>query len=1189
MIVALLLTAEALALVPYDVQVRPVAYTDPRGYLGFEATDGSTPEARALSFEIDFDDISIVGPTKLTVQQVVVTWRGTAGIASSVRIWRDADGDQTWRPDADTLLATVPITGGRATWAPSAETLAEGERRTWHVTAVLDGAVDGCGEIRAEIAASADVKLTDNDALVYEPSPAGAFPVASTSAADADVVEAGIDAAVPIHPTSTVAGYAMQAGFALTHCDGTAVSTLSAPADVDVIEGGSAVDAVALPTVAPFEIAWTVPPDAVGPIVLELGPGAVEVAGARGTRIVGPPEALATYPVYVLANTRPRRLDDRSPSHAGPAGGVVDVVIDVRDDNGVAVAGDVVTFDVVGDLSPPGALTAGTATTDGAGRATVGFTLSETAGVNRVAASVPDDAVEVEISGYSTDLDPERSSLIALPAFAIADGIDVVAVEVVARDPNDNPIPGVPVVLTSSGGQLRVETGSTDADGRFVTELTATAVQTITIEATLGPIGLGPVEVGFRGVPTTALWGDPWPNPVAAGGTLHVPFTAGADGELRLSVRDLTGAEAGVLVEGGFERGYHEATWTADAPAGGYVVRLEADGVLVDEAVIAIEAPRACDSSTGGALTLGALAAALILGRRRGTALGGAIGLALLGADAQAGSLPTEAAGGDARTQALGGAAVASHEIGLGIAQNPASLETATAPLAALGWADRPTGLQQLELLAAAPLGRFSVGLGARGGFGPTLMTTDDDGAPVGEEPLGTRSVGALAAWTPAPALSIGAGLRGAEVRVGGERLAGAALVDLGVIARPNVPGLQLGAAVLGLLADGGPDARAGFAFALDDELLPPSAPDVLLAAQAGFGGLGASVGAGVEVVPLPLLALRGGFVLDDAGRRATVGLGLRPGPARLDYALSAGEELQHGITVTVAGQTQRERASVALRARRDEAREAALAEAVERAKEQARATTTGELASAQISRVEVRLAAAELDASGRLRPEQILAGARSAIAEGRNDDAWMLAVDAELVLAEEIARVREDQLLGEADAARARAERAEATVRADRAAAAERAEAEQAEAEQAEAERAEADRATAARAAAGPAEAGQTEAGGAEAARAAAGGAEAGRAGAAAGVATAGATGGGADAGTASAADGAGAASPEAAQDLLRAGLDAYRQGLFAVAAARWKEARTLDPTLPGIDGYIANAEAKHATLDELKRKQRR
>lgn len=1090
----MILLLTGLAAHAYDVDVTAISLTDGRQYYGRETTDGSTPETPVLAFEVDFDDTDILGATELTLDRVSFSWSGSRDGVGQLRVWRDANGDYAWDPATDTALdaLTMPASG-KIDWAPSAETLPENTKRAYFVTAVLSeppGA--GCGVLRATIAAAGDVEMSDDDPLDNPQAAAAAFPLSSMAEADADVVESTATVAVADAPTDTVAGYDVTAAFTIEHCDGVRVDSLLSDVPIDVVDtSGAVVDTVTLPDTADtddrFAVTWTLPADAADGYRFRVPAGSVEVAGADASYVSAPAADVSTATFSALDNPYPRALADDTDTGSAPAGSDVDLRVVVTDENGVPVAGDVVAFSITDTLEPPGALSAPTATTDGDGVATVTLTLSETAGVNEVRASLDDLFVDIEISGYSTDVDVEQSSLTADPALAIADGVELVEIRLVARDSNGNPVPGVPVTFTTTLGTLASTEGTTSADGTVATTLVSDTEGVAQVGATVGVVELPPIDVEFLPAPDTGLTTAPWPNPVAVGGEVHVPFALAGESGVSIAVYGADGARVATVLEERLDRGYHERVWVADVPAGVYQLRWTAGDAVVDTPIV-VDSGRGCATAPGA--SFGWLAIVAVLARRRRAAAA-----LLVAAPASAASLPDHQLPVDARAEALGRADVAVEDP-LVLGSNPAALEAIVAPAVSLGYATRFLGLNPMSIGVAAPIGDLSIGAAARHAR-LSVDGTGDDGDALGPVPATSSAVGLSAAYTPSPALSVGATARTGLLGVDG-RVSAWPIADAGVIWRPNVPGAQIGAAVVGVGA--APEARAGASIRLDDELLPPSAPDLTLAVQGAYGALGGGGGAGLEVQAARFAAVRGGFGYQRGGVWSALGLGLGLGPVRLDYAATFDQGLRHTVTVGAAMAPTRTRALAALRESRDAARRAESARIAADAAEAARRSTTGQLVEALIARTEARMSEVpDLDAKDRALSVKLLDAARSAMTQGRHDDAWVFALQAQLELEEAIGRRRGREAATATSATTTEPTTTESPT-----------------------------------ASPVPPEA-------------------------------------------------VGAARAAHARSLARAGLEAYRAGDFASAATHWRRAKELDPSLPSIDDYIANAEAKAKMMKSL------
>jgi hypothetical protein len=294
-----------------------------------------------------------------------------------------------------------------------------------------------------------------------------------------------------------------------------------------------------------------------------------------------------------------------------------------------------------------------------------------------------------------------------------------------------------------------------------------------------------------------------------------------------------------------------------------------------------------------------------------------------------------------------------------------------------------------------------------------------------------------------------------------------------------------------------------GLALALDDELLPPQAPALLVAADGTFGAAGPGAGGGVEA-RFGWVALRAGSRVDAQGSAPAAGGGVTVGNIELDYALAFQDVPHHTITAMWRGLPKRPRALALLRQARDEARQKEREALVAEVRATTGATYAGQGIDAARARAEALPEAAGADL--RARAGRLLDQADAALGEGDPDRAWSLAVETDSVVAEALERMQVARDVGDARSGR------RAPLRPRRAAPT-----------------------TPAPATAGPRS----------------------------------------------------ASTPDAmrrARAFLLEGLGAYRQGDYDAAVAGWTRARDAAWDLPGIDGYLANAEAKAKAMAAIR-----
>jgi len=116
---------------------------------------------------------------------------------------------------------------------------------------------------------------------------------------------------------------------------------------------------------------------------------------------------------------------------------------------------------------------------------------------------VPGNGV-VETGNAGTRLDVDRQ-------FVLADGVDAAVVAVELANRNGDPVPGVAVELNATGSaQFSEDSGPTGADGLFVTGLSNTTVESVTVTARFDQNGDGLAESALiNGAPASIQFEDP--------------------------------------------------------------------------------------------------------------------------------------------------------------------------------------------------------------------------------------------------------------------------------------------------------------------------------------------------------------------------------------------------------------------------------------------------------------------------------------------------------------------------------------------------------------------------------------------------------------------------------------------------------------------------------------------------------
>ncbi len=204
----------------------------------------------------------------------------------------------------------------------------------------------------------------------------------------------------------------------------------------------------------------------------------------------------------------PRTLDKPSgDEQVGEAGAALreDFVVEVRDQNGAALSGVVVTFAVI---TGGGTLSVTTATTDAEGRAATTLTLGRSPGTNTVEASVAGlEPVTFTVTGLAVP-----RAVTKLPGYEMEGPAGTALSEpfvVEVRDQNGQPLAGVHVAfsITAGSGALSATTAETDADGQASTTLTlGSRPETVTVEASVP--GLEPVTFTATARPSPDFDGD---------------------------------------------------------------------------------------------------------------------------------------------------------------------------------------------------------------------------------------------------------------------------------------------------------------------------------------------------------------------------------------------------------------------------------------------------------------------------------------------------------------------------------------------------------------------------------------------------------------------------------------------------------------------------------------------------------
>lgn len=164
-------------------------------------------------------------------------------------------------------------------------------------------------------------------------------------------------------------------------------------------------------------------------------------------------------------------VSQASQGQTGTAGSALATPITVRvhDQNGNAMAGVTVTW-TVGTGS--GSVESATSVSDANGDATVAWTLGTTAGAQTLTASLAGGATAT-VNATANAGEFATLSIVSGDAQNVTAGAATEAMVIRAVDANGNPVAGVPIAWTTTGGgTLSVETGTTDASGQASVTLT---------------------------------------------------------------------------------------------------------------------------------------------------------------------------------------------------------------------------------------------------------------------------------------------------------------------------------------------------------------------------------------------------------------------------------------------------------------------------------------------------------------------------------------------------------------------------------------------------------------------------------------------------------------------------------------------------------------------------------------------
>jgi hypothetical protein len=152
------------------------------------------------------------------------------------------------------------------------------------------------------------------------------------------------------------------------------------------------------------------------------------------------------------------------------------ITVQVRDAHGNAVSepGHAITLS-----TSLGTLGATSGTTDTQGQFITALTAATTGGTALVSGTLGGDAIgntaSVEFVDITPPVDASQSTIVADDDTLVANGVDSTSVTVQIRDSDGNPIAreGVGITLSAELGTLEETSGETNADGQFITTLTA--------------------------------------------------------------------------------------------------------------------------------------------------------------------------------------------------------------------------------------------------------------------------------------------------------------------------------------------------------------------------------------------------------------------------------------------------------------------------------------------------------------------------------------------------------------------------------------------------------------------------------------------------------------------------------------------------------------------------------------------
>jgi adhesin/invasin len=161
----------------------------------------------------------------------------------------------------------------------------------------------------------------------------------------------------------------------------------------------------------------------------------------------------------------------------------VPITVHVRDQNGIAIAGAVVSWTIIG---ASGSVSSPTSTTNGSGDASVVWTLGTAVGTDSLSASLANGAaVLIRATAIAGPFNTLLLSTGDGQSFPSAAGSAPFAVKAV--DANGNPVANVSVAFVASAGTLSASSATTNANGlASVTLLAGAPTGPFTVTATAG-------------------------------------------------------------------------------------------------------------------------------------------------------------------------------------------------------------------------------------------------------------------------------------------------------------------------------------------------------------------------------------------------------------------------------------------------------------------------------------------------------------------------------------------------------------------------------------------------------------------------------------------------------------------------------------------------------------------------------